>query len=175
MEQNNLIIQRFDEVLSSKASKISLESIQNSLSSYLTLSEFSTSSTHLSEFQTSTQASFTSIKENLEELSKKLDRDVKLAVKNATNYLSNELKKSSGKGYVNREAVLELISDKVDKVEMMAMMEFKGNKQDLETNMSAVEMVHKQVQNLVTILLEIIAVMIDEEYNLDSEKTKIDK
>lgn len=51
----------------------------------------------------------------MEQLKERVNKKIKLSMKNATNYLSNELNKSSGKRYVNKEAVLGMIIDKVDK------------------------------------------------------------
>ena len=176
MEQTKEIVKRFDEVILEKASKISLEAVDQKFELYVKKEQYEGDHNKISEFQNNTQGSIKDLSSGIEQLTQKVDVEIKLAVKKATNYLSNELKKNSGKGYVNKEAVLEMISDKIDKVELLSLLEFKSNKHDMETNMNAVETLHKQIQNVLVIILEILTNTLDEDQNnLDSEKTRLEK
>jgi len=87
--------------------------------------------------------------------------EIAVQTNKAMNHLSNEMKKNSGKGYVNRETVLEMISDKVDKIELLSLLEHKANKNDMETNMDSVEVIHRHVQNIITIILELLVLVSD--------------
>mmetsp|Transcript_27057 Transcript_27057/g.23902 ORF Transcript_27057/g.23902 Transcript_27057/m.23902 type:complete len:262 (+) Transcript_27057:558-1343(+) len=92
MIQHKSIIARFDEILLTKASKISLETISKNLKNYvLTLDFYKFQSKH-NIFENKTSENFTELEDNLNSINKKLDEEIKIAVKKATNYLSNELK-----------------------------------------------------------------------------------
>mmetsp|Transcript_27057 Transcript_27057/g.23903 ORF Transcript_27057/g.23903 Transcript_27057/m.23903 type:complete len:222 (+) Transcript_27057:1330-1995(+) len=82
------------------------------------------------------------------------------------------LNKSSNKGYVNKEGVLEIICDKVDKIELESQLDFKSNKSDTETSMNAVEVLHKHNKNIIMLIMEVIMHLIDAEVSYDSEMTR---
>ena len=54
-----------------------------------------------------------------------------------------------------------MISDKVDKIELLSLLEHKANKNDMETNMDSVEVIHRHVQNIITIILELLVLVSD--------------
>lgn len=137
--------------------------MERKLKEYTPFTKFLKFQSVYNNFQAATTEKLNGFTENFEQIRIKIDQEIKLAVKNATNFLSNELQKSSGKGYVNKDAVYEMIRDKVDKCELQSLMEFKSNKNDTETNMNAVEVLHQQNKNLIMIFLELIMHLIDSE------------
>ena len=156
MEQIKEIIRRFDEVILAKASKVSVEAIENKLADYTQMVEYLNFKEKQTLFENSTNITFKSINESLLEVSNKIDTEIKLAVKKATSYLLNEIKKSTDKGYVNKDTVLDMIWDKVDKIELFTLLEHKSNKNDVETGLKAVDIMHKQIKNVTVILLELL-------------------
>ena len=169
IEQTKEIIRRFDEVLLTKASKISFEELQNRLADYTQKIEHLEFVEKEAAFHENTNTSFKNINESLIDLSNKLDIEIKLAVKRATSYLLNEIKKTSDKGYVNKDTVLDMMWDKVDKIELLTLLEHKSNKNDVESGLKAVDIMHKQIKNIVVILLELLTQFLEP----DTSKIKL--
>lgn len=124
-------------------------------------------------FKYKSEVSFNDINSELETISQKVDTEIKLAVKRATSYLAKELKKNDGKGYVNKETVLEMISDKIDKIELENLLEHKSNKTDMATNFKAIDIMHNQIKNISVTLLELITQLVNLESNVPDTENGI--
>lgn len=55
---------------------------------------------------------------------------------------------------VDMQDVKNLVANKIEKTEFDAQMSMKSNKIDMETNMKAVDILHKQLQHLIVVFLE---------------------
>ena len=168
------IIRRFDEVLCSKASKISIDEIKSYFED-LIKTKHSELQYEVLQVQSGVDDRFKNLDQDLVSLVAKVDTDIKLAVNRASSYLTNKLK-TENKGYVNHDTVLDMISDKVDRIELMALLGHKSNKNDLETSWKAVDVMHNQIKNIAVTLLELISQLVDIDANVpDSENTKLSK
>ncbi|CAI2386643.1 unnamed protein product [Moneuplotes crassus] len=171
--QQKKIIQRFDEVITEKASKLVVEDL------LLKSKECTESLKHDSTILDSLSSAVHEINNKLSTLSStvgNLEGNIRnetesSLIKNFSN-LKHELMSSGG---TNTRAFHELrdeLNNKASMSEVMAMMSFKCNVKDVEINMKITDVIHKQVQHLGVMIVEILRNEVSKYSHVkESEKT----
>ena len=100
---------------------------------------------------------FTKLQSNFDELNGIIDNEIKSAVRKSIKDLKNELlMKNSAANSVNIDDVSDMISTKVERSELVSLLDIKSNKVDTQTNMQAIDILHKQIKHLTVLLIEIL-------------------
>ncbi|CAI2383375.1 unnamed protein product [Moneuplotes crassus] len=157
LEQNKEIIRRFDEIMSTKANKVSLDPIKHQVDQCLKASMFNE---NLKQFEDRFQAHHAvvdDLKQQFEALNKVVGIEIFSAVKKGIKEVRNEMKMNNSKeNTVTFKDVDDIISGKVERSELISLLDFKSNKIDTDTSMKAIDILHKQIKHLSVILVEIL-------------------
>lgn len=98
-----------------------------------------------------------SLHSNFEKLNELIDSEIKSAVRKGIKDLRNELiMKNSAANAIKMEDIEDIISTKVERSELVSLLDIKSNKVDTQTNMQAIDIIHKQIKHLTVLLIEIL-------------------
>ena len=64
--------------------------------------------------------------------------------------------KNSAANAIKMEDIEDIISTKVERSELVSLLDIKSNKVDTQTNMQAIDIIHKQIKHLTVLLIEIL-------------------
>lgn len=59
----------------------------------------------------------------------------------------------------NRDSIQAMISNKIDKEEMLSLLEMKSNKNDMNLTQKSLDMLHRQSKHLIVLIIELIRQM----------------
>ena len=100
---------------------------------------------------------FNNLEKNFKELSNVVDHEIRSAVRKGIKEVKNEFQaKLSNTNSVSMQDVEAIISSKIDRTEMEYGLDMKSNKVDTQTNMQAVDIIHKQIKHLTVLVIEIL-------------------
>lgn len=172
------IIRRFDEVMTQKASKISLSTVEQQLNTTLDAKGTVACSCCLTELIFESIADKKVIEENTKaqkELKAHVEEELERLMLSVTNLnftvekeIRNSVRRNIEKlksevqvryqesNILNEDQIKKLISWKVELPEILSYLEQKSNVKDTEHSMKAIDVLHKQVKHLCVILIEVI-------------------
>lgn len=84
----------------------------------------------------------------------KLQFEVQASIKKTAKSLESDLTYKMNQGSVDIETVRNMISDKVDRIEFLQSLDLKSSKKDLSTSIKSIETIHKQLKNIMSIVIE---------------------
>lgn len=147
-----LIIQRFDEILWEKASKIHLEEVQNRFANYLTMKEFNEflkTKTILEKERTDKLADLNSRVDEIIAYTKQL---LATSIVKITQDAKNQVLDSLGGKPVEPKELHALLKLKANVDEFELVNKSKASKGDIEVTTSIIEILHSQINHICLIL-----------------------
>ena len=100
---------------------------------------------------------FNSLEKSFKDLSEVVDYEIKSAVRKGIKEVKNELfAKNRSSSTVTIEDVEEMLSSKIERTELEYVLDLKSNKVDTQSNMQAVDIIHKQIKHLTVLIIEIL-------------------
>ena len=116
------------------------------------------------------------IRDDIEEMNKQFAIEIQSSMKKIVFSLNSEMSAKMNKESVSVETVGSMISDKIDRVEFYSSLDLKSNKQDLEWAIKSIEIIHRQIKNVISLLSENIYQSSEIYLNTnESDKAKYDK
>ena len=148
IEKTQIIIRRFDEMLSEKASKHNIREVYNHLSqTYTPLNDFTESKQATNSKLLESFGKIANLEEMIDLLGQSISKDIYSAVRKATMHLTKN-SDSPGKGIESNimEEVFGLVARKVDRQELIDVKNTKSNKVDTDLAFRWIDIVHKQLK-----------------------------
>ena len=145
IQQVSEMVNRFDEIILTKASKFSIELLHKKLEDYVLVTDFNQSKEKNENATSDLNQRLKDANEDIEQINEHFKHQLSLAVRKVNNNLRNELRRNTDKGNINKDIVKEMIADKIDQIEFDAKLSMKSNVSDMETNMKAVDILHHQI------------------------------
>ena len=116
------------------------------------------------------------IQETLNSLSNTVSLEIKNAMRKGLDKIKYELTNSGSTNAAEVKHLRDELDEKVSMGELRSMLSFKWNIQDIDTNMKATDILHKQIKHLSVMIVEILRNETAKyEQNQDSEQAKRNK
>lgn len=115
----------------------------------------------------------------ISELNEKIAIEIATAVRKTTKQESNKILQHVQKMTSNQSTsgdtseLQKLIDQKADKFQVIDLYDLKSNKADTETNMKAIDIIHKQIRHLIIMLMENFRVQVDTQHS--NPQTRINR
>lgn len=146
------IIQRFDEVLCQKASKISLEELETKLDEYLTIEEFNSFQGFKTKLDEEFKTNIQKINSRFDEFTSSTRQLLASAILKITKEAKDQVIQSLGGKPVEPQELHALLKLKANKEDFKKLGVFKADKAELETANYVIEILHNQINHLWLIL-----------------------
>jgi len=157
IETYKQIVNRFDEIITHKASKISQEKLIHELRGYVHQDFYLKEKNNNDELFTENKHSIDKWYEMLEKIHEKMNSEITLSLKRGLTQLRNEfILHNKPENSVDFQTFNNSMKHKIEKSEVLSLLENKSNTQDTETNMKATDILHKQIKHIVVILIEVL-------------------
>ncbi|CDW89243.1 UNKNOWN [Stylonychia lemnae] len=159
MEKSRIMIRRFDEVISEKASKLNIKEVYQHIQATTTpLTEFQIISKQYQEKLDKDQGRIKNIEEMIDILGKQISKDIYQAVRRATHHLT---KQTDGQTNITDnsssfEEIKQQMNIKVDRQELQDIANQKSNKKDTELSLRWIDIIHKQLKQIAILITEIL-------------------
>lgn len=148
------IIQRFDEVLTQKASKISVENIEKKLEEYTTINIFNQFKEDKKEIEREHEQDMQLLDIKIDELRDETKQEFATTVETIAKASKNQLIKDLGGKPVEPAELRSLLKLKADKTELGVLDTHKASKFELEASNQTMKVVHTQLTHMCQILCE---------------------
>ncbi|CAI2361510.1 unnamed protein product [Moneuplotes crassus] len=151
------IVQRFDEVITLKASKISLHKVEESLQRKVQEDSYQEDQQIIFEDFSKLQAQMQNLGNKIDDFNTHVQNKVQEYGRKEVNKIRAEINQNKlGGGKIDLDDIKSMVEDKINKEELMTLLNFKANKEDSKNNQKALEMLHKQSKHLVVLIIELI-------------------
>ncbi|CAI2383280.1 unnamed protein product [Moneuplotes crassus] len=176
LDQTDSIIQRFDEILLTKASKVTLESFRDQLHVFATREQAEANLQRIKKVDDKVKKMILQTNENLNSVEKEISKTLNNSISTIASKVLKEVQFKANMQKFTIEELDGMLQGKVGNAEFANALETKANKNDTTTAMNSIEILHKQNQNICGIIMEALKQAADSFLNTDeSEKSLYEK
>ena len=152
LEKNDIILRRFDEVISEKSSKVDLKELEKLVkTSYTPLDKFNDENEVLNDRISSLSDKNREIEKSIDMMGKNISKDIYSAVRKATANMKAQNNTGGGdniaefgpEGNRNTDDLKSILLTKADKFELETLSLLKANKCDTELSFKWLDLMHK--------------------------------
>ncbi|CDW86627.1 UNKNOWN [Stylonychia lemnae] len=162
LEKQQIIIRRFDEILTDKASKQNIKEIYQHITLFTESTDFNMFRIQINEKFLENKNKIKEVEDMIDILGKNVSKDIYAAVRRATQHLSkNQTMGSSPRQNGNdelgfSEEARNILQNKVDRQEFSDQLKSKSNKKDTELTLRWIEIIHRQIKQISILITEIL-------------------
>eukprot|EP00347_Sterkiella_histriomuscorum_P010846 403374700 len=176
LEKVQVIVRRFDEIVSDKANKQNIKEVYQHITQYTLNTDFKFIKQQLNEKFNDNQRKIQEVEEMIDILGKNISKDIYAAVRRATLHLSKntsmqiggnggDLENQTGNYSIANEEMKSIIASKVDRQELNEIFQNKSNKKDTELCLRWIEIIHRQIKQISILITEILKFDIEQLQN----------
>ena len=158
LEKLQIILRRFDEIMSEKSSKIDLQKLERTLTLYMKNSEYQDHTKALNEKIQRSIDRNKELEDMIDSMGRNISKDIYNAVRKATSHLVKTNKAGSPGGEQEATVLSEelkfVLLGKAEKFEVENLSHIKANKCDTELCFKWIDLVHKQLKQTLVLIIE---------------------